>query len=84
MSVACSRCHVNGVGSPSVSCTSCHGRNHGGLTDCARCHTQGGWRPATFRHGSTGMPGWQRMACSRRSDPCAGFYQGLEAAAPYA
>ena len=64
-SFACSRCHVNGIGSPGVSCTSCHGRNHGGLTDCARCHTQGGWRPTTFRHGGTGMPGWQRMACTK-------------------
>ncbi len=64
-SFACSRCHVNGLGSPGVSCTSCHGSNHGGLTNCAQCHTQAGWRPTTFRHGNTGMEGWQRMACSK-------------------
>ena len=62
---ACSRCHVNGLGSPGVSCTSCHGSNHGGLTNCAQCHTQAGWRPTTFRHGNAGMEGWQRMACSK-------------------
>jgi hypothetical protein len=64
-SFACSRCHVNGLGSPGVSCTNCHGSNHGGLTNCAQCHTQAGWRPTTFRHGSTGMEGWQQMACSK-------------------
>jgi len=62
---ACSRCHVNGIGSPGVACTSCHGSNHGGLTNCAQCHTQAGWTPTTFSHGNTGMEGWQRMACSK-------------------
>ena len=61
---ACTRCHVNGIGSPGVACTRCHGSNHGGLTDCARCHTQAGWLPTTFRHGNARMEGWQRMACS--------------------
>ena len=64
-SFACSRCHVNGIGSPGVACTSCHGSKHGGLTNCASCHTQAGWTPTTFRHGSTGMDGWQRMACTK-------------------
>ena len=62
---ACSRCHVNGIGSPGVACSRCHGSNHGGLTNCAQCHTQGGWRPTTFRHGNARMEGWQRMACSK-------------------
>jgi len=61
----CSRCHVNGLGSPGVSCTNCHGSNHGGLTNCGQCHTQAGWRPTTFRHGNAGMEGWQQMACSK-------------------
>jgi nitrate/TMAO reductase-like tetraheme cytochrome c subunit len=64
-SFPCSRCHVNGIGSPGLSCTSCHGSNHGGLTNCGQCHTQAGWLPTTFRHGSTGMEGWQSMACSK-------------------
>jgi Cytochrome c7 and related cytochrome c len=62
---ACSRCHVNGIGSPGRSCSSCHGSNHGGLTNCGQCHTQAGWLPTTFHHGSTGMEGWQSMACSK-------------------
>ena len=56
----CSRCHVNGIGSPGVSCTSCHGSNHGGLTNCAQCHTQAGWRPTTFRHGTPAWKGGSR------------------------
>ena len=48
-SFACSRCHVNGITSPGVGCSSCHGSNHGGLTNCAQCHTMSGWRPSTFQ-----------------------------------
>jgi hypothetical protein len=62
---ACEKCHTKGISQPGLSCSKCHGSNHGGLTNCAQCHTQAGWTPTTFRHGSTGMEGWQSMACSK-------------------
>jgi len=35
---------------PSPECVSCHGDQHGGLTDCADCHDIDAWRPSTFTH----------------------------------
>jgi hypothetical protein len=32
-------CHTNGLGAPGRACSSCHGANHSGLTDCRRCHS---------------------------------------------
>jgi len=61
----CTRCHVNGLRSPGVACTRCHGSNHGGLTNCATCHSQAGWSPSTFRHPDPNMGGWRSMACSQ-------------------
>jgi len=63
-SFACSRCHVNGITSPGVGCTSCHGSHHGGLTACAQCHTMSGWRPSTFRHPAAGEHSAGSFACT--------------------
>lgn len=49
----CTQCHTNGrfAGTPKV-CVGCHGKKHGGLTNCASCHTTAGFKPSTFRHSS--------------------------------
>jgi hypothetical protein len=49
----CAQCHTNGrfAGTPRV-CVGCHGRQHGGLTDCASCHNTTAFIPSTFRHSS--------------------------------
>jgi hypothetical protein len=49
----CAQCHINDrfAGTPKV-CVGCHGRNHGGLTDCGGCHTTSAFKPATFKHSS--------------------------------
>jgi hypothetical protein len=56
-------CHVTGTahgefakvrGNGSHACVDCHGAHHGGLTDCAACHTTAGFSATTFRH--TGFP----------------------------
>jgi len=60
-SVVCTQCHVNGVydGTP-AACVSCHAADdaHDGQfgTDCAGCHTTGGWAGATFDHARTSFP----------------------------
>jgi nitrate/TMAO reductase-like tetraheme cytochrome c subunit len=58
--LTCADCHVSKPGAATVagtqfpaadsSCTSCHGDQHKGLTDCAQCHTPQGWKPANFTH----------------------------------
>jgi nitrate/TMAO reductase-like tetraheme cytochrome c subunit len=63
-SLACTDCHVSEPGVenmpgtewpvPDPACVSCHGDQHGGLTDCADCHTPEGWKPATFTHPQVG------------------------------
>lgn len=52
-SLDCTRCHKSGrfAGTPRV-CVGCHGKKHGGLTNCASCHTTAGFKPSTFRHAS--------------------------------
>ncbi len=49
----CAQCHVNDrfAGTPKV-CVGCHGKQHGGLSDCAGCHTTSAFKPATFEHSS--------------------------------
>jgi hypothetical protein len=49
----CADCHKNGkfAGTPKV-CVGCHGKQHGGLSDCAACHTPAGFIPPTFKHSS--------------------------------
>jgi hypothetical protein len=49
----CAQCHINDrfAGTPKV-CVGCHGRMHGGLTDCGGCHNTTAFKPATFRHSS--------------------------------
>jgi hypothetical protein len=53
--VACQNCHINGQfkGTP-MDCVSCHLKNdaHNGQlgTNCATCHTPGGWKPSIFNH----------------------------------
>jgi nitrate/TMAO reductase-like tetraheme cytochrome c subunit len=63
-SFPCERCHTRGLSSPGLSCVSCHGAHHGGLTTCSRCHRMIAWKPATFHHPATGMDGWSSMACT--------------------
>lgn len=50
--IRCTKCHprFNFVATR-PQCVSCHRVRHGGLTDCARCHTTSAFRPATFHHG---------------------------------
>ncbi len=61
VSVACERCHVNGVfkGTPK-DCYSCHRQDdhHNGQfgTNCASCHNTSSWKGATFDHNNTRFP----------------------------
>ena len=62
--LSCGDCHVSTPGGTTIpgtnypaagkTCVSCHGKQHGGLTNCASCHTTNAWRPSTFRHPGTG------------------------------
>jgi nitrate/TMAO reductase-like tetraheme cytochrome c subunit len=62
--LACTDCHVAKTGVQLIpgtelpqadpACISCHGDKHGGLTDCATCHTPNGWKPASFTHQQVG------------------------------
>jgi nitrate/TMAO reductase-like tetraheme cytochrome c subunit len=76
-SLACADCHVTkpGVGNipgtqlprADPACVSCHGDEHGGLIDCASCHTPERWTPATFTHPRVGehVPGGEaRLDCA--------------------
>jgi len=52
----CGDCHKNGrfANTPRV-CVGCHGKQHGGLTDCGSCHSPsaaGGFKNTSFRHSS--------------------------------
>ena len=51
----CTKCHAKRqfarvLGNGSHKCVSCHGSQHGGLTDCASCHTTSGFGSTTFSH----------------------------------
>ncbi|HZK49914.1 MAG TPA: NapC/NirT family cytochrome c [Thermoleophilia bacterium] len=70
----CEQCHTKTTGADgsitfskaSPECVSCHGDEHGGLTDCGRCHTPQGWTPANFSHPRVGehIPGGEhRLSC---------------------
>lgn len=49
----CRKCHASGsFGAAPTVCVGCHGPQHGGLTECASCHTTAGFKPATFKHSS--------------------------------
>lgn len=65
----CTKCHTKGrFFGMSPKCVSCHGVKHGGLTNCASCHTTSGFKPATFRHSRVFplSPGpHARLACTR-------------------
>jgi len=65
----CTQCHPGGrfAGTP-AACVGCHGRKHGGLSNCAKCHTTARFVPSTFRHSSVFplSPGpHSRLACTR-------------------
>ncbi len=59
-SLTCTDCHASKLGVEKIpgtelfqadpACVSCHEDHHGGLADCAGCHTPEGWTPATFQH----------------------------------
>lgn len=64
----CADCHktiATGKAAPALptKCSGCHGDKHGGLTDCTRCHTTGGWSPANFSHPGVSGMNWRGMAC---------------------
>lgn len=47
----CAKCHPNEqFAGMKTTCVFCHGVKHGGLRDCASCHTTAGFKPSTFRH----------------------------------
>jgi nitrate/TMAO reductase-like tetraheme cytochrome c subunit len=56
----CTDCHVSKPGVEIIpgttvaqadpACISCHADQHGGLTDCASCHTPTSWSDVTFEH----------------------------------
>jgi hypothetical protein len=53
----CSDCHPHNlyahvIGGGSHQCVSCHGPQHGGLTNCAACHTTRGFQFTSFNHNS--------------------------------
>lgn len=49
--LTCFQCHTKAVPAAPRTCVDCHGSNHGGLTNCAQCHTpDAGWESPTFKH----------------------------------
>jgi hypothetical protein len=63
-SFACEKCHTNGLNAPGRDCSSCHGSQHGGLTDCGKCHTTSSFVPSTFSHPSAGEHSAGSFACT--------------------
>lgn len=69
--LSCAKCHprrqfARTIGTGGRSCVACHGKQHGGLTDCADCHTTKAFEPTTFRHSSVfPLVGGHVIACSQ-------------------
>jgi hypothetical protein len=66
--VTCAQCHS--LNPTSVACVNCHGDNHKGLTDCTRCHSVAGWKPANFTHVQVG----DHMPSGKEPVPCSGCH----------
>jgi hypothetical protein len=64
-SLACTKCHGTPFSKAGSTCVSCHGAKHGGLTDCASCHTTKAFKPSTFKHPSVGEHSAGSFACSK-------------------
>ena len=72
--LACPDCHVSKPGAeiipgtqlprPDPACVSCHGDQHGGLTDCASCHTPTAWTDLTFQHPFPRTGGHAGLTCA--------------------
>ncbi|MCB0531509.1 MAG: hypothetical protein KDD14_04865 [Saprospiraceae bacterium] len=67
VSTACVECHASGYTGTPTACVSCHLPDYNATTDpnhaasqfpqdCALCHTESGWTPATFDHNMTKFP----------------------------
>jgi nitrate/TMAO reductase-like tetraheme cytochrome c subunit len=63
--LSCADCHGSPFKKVGTKCVSCHGKQHGGLTDCSRCHTTNAWKPSTFRHPAVREHGYRSFACVR-------------------
>ena len=64
----CTQCHPkNQFAAASPQCVSCHGTQHGGLTDCSACHTTSSFKPSTFQHSSvwTLTGAHKHVACTK-------------------
>jgi nitrate/TMAO reductase-like tetraheme cytochrome c subunit len=72
--LACADCHVSKPGGSTVAgtqfpaanpaCISCHGDQHGGLTDCTKCHTPEGWTQADFKHPFALVGAHAKLTCA--------------------
>ncbi len=89
-SLTCTQCHVSRPGVANIpgtelpqadpACVSCHGDNHGGLTDCAGCHTPTAWTDVDFEHpftltGDPRDPGVRPVPCVEARRPHGGGHQ---------
>ena len=74
-SLTCTQCHVSRPGVANIpgtelaqadpACVSCHGDNHGGLTDCAGCHTPTAWTDVDFEHPFTLTGAHATLECAQ-------------------
>jgi hypothetical protein len=67
----CSKCHPDNrfAQVKGRNCVNCHGRQHGGLSKCASCHTTSAFKPATFRHAKVFV-----LSGAHASAPCSGCH----------
>jgi nitrate/TMAO reductase-like tetraheme cytochrome c subunit len=82
VSADCAGCHVNGVFADTpADCWSCHRTDYEDVQDpnhvtaafsqdCTPCHTDGGWEPSTFDHGTTSFA----LTGAHVSTDCAGCH----------